>query len=108
MINFREVFNTNYNIIFIIISITLLIILVLKKENLKNISKILIYVPIIIITINFIIQLIIKLIPNNIIKSFLLPIINNFNQNLLINNLIVLLSGITLLLTTKKDIDTLI
>lgn len=103
MINLRNIFNPNYNIILILSTIILFFILIYKNNNLKHIAKILIYTAISMISINLICQLIIKIIPNNIIKTFLLPIINNISKNILMNSLIVISIGFVLLLISKKN-----
>ena len=102
MINLREIFNPNYNFIFIIITIISFILTVISTKDLKYIGKILIYTSIFLIILSLIIPIFINILNNNIIKIFLTPIINNIKVKILIPSIIITLIGFILVLTNKR------
>ena len=103
MINLRKLFNPNYNILLISLTIIIFIILLKERKNLKSLGKTLITISIIFIILSFTIPILLNLFPNELIKMFIKPIITNINTNILISNVIILVIGIILLLTEKKN-----
>lgn len=103
MINLRNYFNTNNCILLLLLTFILFIILTVNKENLNRLGKMIIYTSISILIIHFIVKIIIKTISNNIVKIFLIPILNNMNNNIFIYTIISLLIGIILQIFSKKN-----
>ena len=103
MINLRKLFNTNYNIILISLTTLIFTILIKERKNLKFLGKTLITISIIFIILSFTIPIILNLFTNELIKIFIKPIITNIKTNILISSVIILVIGIILLLTEKKN-----
>lgn len=103
MINLRKLFNTNYNIILISLTTLIFTILIKERKNLKSLGKTLITISIIFIILSFTIPIILNLFTNELIKIFIKPIITNIKTNILISSVIILVIGIILLLTEKKN-----
>lgn len=100
MINLQTIFNQNYNYLLYLITISLLIINILKKIDKLKIT--LITISIILISITIIISIIYNIYINNIIKIFTNPLINNIRNKIIITSTITLFIGI-LLNTGEKE-----
>ena len=102
-INLKEIFNSNYNSILILLAITFFILLTIITKDLKKTGKSLIYTSIFLIVFALITPLFINILTNNLIKIFLTPIINNIKINIIITSIIAIIIGYTLILIEKKN-----
>ena len=77
MINLRNIFNPTINLILLIITITLFITLIVKRDNIVFLKKIFIKIGISLIIIFLILDYILKFYKKNIILIILYPIFKN-------------------------------
>ena len=102
-INLKEIFNSNYNIILILLTITFFILLTIITKDLKKTGKNLIYTSIFLIILALIAPIFINMLTNNLIKIFLTPIINNIKINIIVASIITIIIGYILIIIEKKN-----
>ena len=102
-INLKEIFNSNYNIIIILLTITFFILLTIITKDLKRTGKSLIYTSIFLIIFSLITPIFINMLTNNLIKIFLTPIINNIKINIIVASIITIIIGYILIIIEKKN-----
>lgn len=94
MINFREIFNTNYNFIFIVLTLLIFIILIISTKDLKYIGALLIKTSIFLIILALTTPIFIDIFNNDIIKIFITPIIDSIKSKILISSTVILIIGV--------------
>ncbi len=108
MINFQNIFNDNYNIFFLLVTIILLIICIINIKETKRIGITLLIISIILISIILIITLIYNTYINSFIKIFTKPILTSIQNKIIIYSVTTSIIGIILIIInnkTKKQIN---
>lgn len=102
MINLRNIFNPTINLILLIITITLFITLIVKRDNIVFLKKIFIKIGLSLIIIFLILDYILKFYKKNIILIILYPIFKNLKQNIIIYSTTTIILGLILNIYEKK------
>lgn len=102
MINLRNIFNPTINLILLIITITLFITLIVKRDNIVFLKQIFIKIGISLIIIFLILDYIFKFYKKNIILIILYPIFKNLKQNIIIYSTTTIILGLILNIYEKK------
>lgn len=102
MINLRNIFNPTINLILLIITITLFITLIIRRDNIVFLKKIFIKIGISLIIIFLILDYILKIYKKNIILVILYPIFKNLKQNIIIYSTTTIILGLILNIYKKK------
>ena len=97
MINLRNIFNPTINLILLIITITLFITLIIRRDNIVFLK-----IGISLIIIFLILDYILKFYKKNIILIILYPIFKNLKQNIIIYSTTTIILGLILNIYEKK------
>ncbi len=106
MINLRKIFIPTYSIIGILLITTIIILIMLLKNNLKEsmyqIGKSMIASGIILIILNIIINVCVYIIPSK-YQIFIRVISSNLSKNITYGSIITITTGIILIILSKKS-----
>ena len=105
MTNYREVFNTNYSIVGLIIITLVIGLIILTNQNIKSsfkvIGKTIFISGIITIIVSFLIKIVSSIVIPNKYQIITNVIIKNIEKNLIIYSLISILIGMILIMITS-------
>lgn len=105
MINYRQIFNPNYTLIGLIITLTLIILLALTNKDIittiRQVSKTTLTASIITIIISFFLKLLITLIIPSNYQIIIEVISTNFTKSLITTSLILTFTSVLLLILLK-------